>query len=79
MRDIDDPASVFSVLSAQELKDLMDVDVIRGGMIPKAECVLTALGQGVQSVHIIDGRQPHSMLLEIFSDVGVGTMVTNDS
>ena len=76
MGDINDPESVFSRVCAQDIKDLMAQGVIRGGMIPKAECVLLALEEGVRNVHIIDGRQSHALLLEVFSDVGVGTMVS---
>ncbi|MCL1916982.1 MAG: acetylglutamate kinase [Peptococcaceae bacterium] len=76
MGDIHKPETVFSRLSAQEVKDLMAQGIIQGGMIPKAECVLSALEEGVRNVHIIDGRQPHALILEVFSNVGVGTMVS---
>jgi acetylglutamate kinase len=49
---------------------------ITGGMIPKVECGLTALRKGVTKVHILDGRVPHSVLLEIFTDAGIGTEIT---
>jgi acetylglutamate kinase len=52
---------------------------IRGGMIPKAECCLEALERGVTSAHIIDGRLPHALLLEIFTDGGVGTQIVRDA
>ena len=48
------------------------------GMIPKMDAALQALEGGVNQVHVIDGRQPHSMLLEVFTDQGVGTMITRD-
>jgi acetylglutamate kinase len=52
---------------------------IRGGMIPKVECCLEALDRGVTSAHIIDGRLPHALLLEIFTDGGVGTQLVRES
>lgn len=51
-------------------------DVIAGGMIPKVECCVKSIAQGVKSAHIIDGRAPHSLLLEILTDEGAGTMIT---
>lgn len=79
MRNVHDPESVFTELRERDVQQLMDDGVIQGGMIPKAECALLALRQGVPAVHIIDGRQSHAMLLEIFSDVGIGTMISIDN
>jgi acetylglutamate kinase len=79
MRDLQDPETKESILTSQDVKNLTGDGIIRGGMIPKTECALSALEEGVRSVHIIDGRQPHAMLLEIFSDVGVGTMIMKDN
>lgn len=59
----------------QEILDLIDKDVITGGMIPKVLGCLEALDKGVNSVHIIDGRVPHCLLLEIFTKSGIGTMI----
>lgn len=73
--DKDDPASLLSRITAQEVKSWMTQGKLEGGMIPKLECCLTALEAGVGRVHIIDGRVPHSLLLEVFTDKGVGTMV----
>lgn len=73
--DKDDPASLLSRVTADEVKAWMTAGKLEGGMIPKLECCLTALEGGVNRVHIIDGRVPHSLLLEIFTDRGVGTMV----
>jgi acetylglutamate kinase len=73
--DKDDPSTLLSRVTAQEVQTWMTEGRIEGGMIPKLECCLTALEAGVQRVHIIDGRVPHSLLLEIFTDKGVGTMV----
>ena len=58
-----------------EVPDLINRGVIAGGMIPKVECCVYALNRGVGRTHIIDGRILHSILLEVFTDQGVGTMV----
>lgn len=73
--DKDDPASLLSRVTADEIEGWMAAGKLEGGMIPKLECCLTALRAGVNRVHIIDGRVPHSLLLEVFTDKGVGTMV----
>jgi acetylglutamate kinase len=73
--DKEDPASLLSRISADEVRGLMVSGRLEGGMIPKIEACLTALEAGVNQVHIIDGRIPHSLLLEVFTDKGVGTMV----
>ena len=72
----DAQGEVLSSLSAQEIEDLKSDEVISGGMIPKVECALEALNHGVRKAHIIDGRRLHAMLLEIFTDTGVGTEIT---
>jgi acetylglutamate kinase len=67
---------VLSSLSASEI-DAMKLDgVIQGGMIPKVDCALSALAGGVRKAHIIDGRVRHAVLLEIFTDKGIGTEIT---
>ena len=73
--DKDDPSSLLNRVTAEEIKTWMAKGKIEGGMIPKLQCCLTALEAGVNRVHIIDGRVLHSLLLEIFTDRGVGTMV----
>jgi acetylglutamate kinase len=73
--DKDDPASLLSRVTGDEVRGWMAQGKIEGGMIPKLECCLTALDAGVNRVHIIDGRVPHSLLLEVFTDKGSGTMV----
>lgn len=73
--DKDDPSSLLSRVTMQEIQNWMSRGKLEGGMIPKLECCITALEAGVNRVHIIDGRVPHSLLLEIFTDHGVGTMV----
>lgn len=65
-------------LSAEEADRLIEQDVIRGGMIPKVQCALDAVRNGVEKVHIIDGRTKHALLLEIFTDLGVGTEIHRD-
>lgn len=75
MADRSDPASLFSALKADEISSLIDRGIIEGGMIPKVECCLDALAGGVKNTHILDGRELHSILLELFTDKGIGTMV----
>ncbi|HEX2878179.1 MAG TPA: acetylglutamate kinase, partial [Polyangiaceae bacterium] len=65
-------------LSAERADHLIDQGVIRGGMIPKVQCALDAVRNGVEKVHIIDGRTKHALLLEIFTDLGVGTEIHRD-
>jgi acetylglutamate kinase len=67
---------VASSLSASEIDALKTEGIIEGGMIPKVECALEALAGGVRKAHIIDGRVRHAMLLEIFTDKGIGTEIT---
>ena len=65
-------------LTPGEVRDLIDKEIITGGMLPKVECCLDALQAGVARTHIIDGRIPHSLLLEIFTIGGVGTLISNN-
>ena len=74
LRDKNDPSSLIRQLSVQEAKQLFDDKVIAGGMIPKVECCITALKRGVRKAIIMDGRVPHSILMEILTDEGAGTM-----
>lgn len=71
----DEPDSLLSTVRSGEIPALMAAGKIRGGMIPKVECCLAALEGGVGSAHIVDGRVPHAVLLELFADHGIGTMV----
>lgn len=71
------PESLFTALQVQKAKRLIEAGAISSGMIPKVEACIKALEYGVNRTHIIDGRQAHSMLLEIFTDAGIGTMVVN--
>ena len=76
LRDKDDPRSIIRRMNAREAVELIADGTIKGGMIPKVECCLDAIGKGVKSVHVLDGRLPHSILLEIFTAEGIGTMLT---
>ena len=74
-RSVDDPDSAIASASEAEIRKLIEDGVIAGGMLPKVEACLRALAGGVSRAHIIDGRIGHSLLLEIFSDRGVGTLI----
>jgi acetylglutamate kinase len=76
LADLDDPGSLISETTAGELQGAIDRGELTGGMIPKVAACIHAVGNGVGSAHILDGRVPHVVLLELFSDAGVGTMVT---
>ena len=71
-----EPAEVISLLTAAELEQLLPG--LTSGMIPKMEACLRAVRGGVPQAHVLDGRLPHSVLLEIFTDSGIGTMVVPD-
>ncbi|MCD6416152.1 MAG: acetylglutamate kinase [Planctomycetes bacterium] len=73
--DSGDPHSFLSTVNEQQVKSLIAAGVIRGGMLPKVGACLRALDAGVRKAHIIDGRLEHSLLLEIFTDKGVGTQI----
>lgn len=75
MRDRDDPASLISKLRVSDAPQLVHEGVISGGMIPKVECCIEAIRRGVKKVFIIDGRIPHSILIETLTDEGIGTML----
>ncbi len=75
MRDPTDKESLIPSVTRDEIEQLREDEIITGGMIPKVESALHALSQGVQKVHFIDGRTPHSLLLEIFTNTGVGTEI----
>ncbi|MGB1175632.1 MAG: acetylglutamate kinase, partial [Luminiphilus sp.] len=63
----------------KRVHELIEQEIITGGMLPKVRCAMDAVMAGVNSAHIIDGRVPHATLLEIFSDEGIGTLITNQS
>ncbi|MFC1453395.1 acetylglutamate kinase [Verrucomicrobiota bacterium] len=75
LRDSDDQTSVMSTLRTDEVAKLIEDGVIGGGMLPKVEGGVAALDAGVGKIHMVDGRLPHSLLLEIFTDKGVGTEI----
>jgi len=77
LTDKDDPDSLISQMSVSEIPSLVQTGVIQGGMIPKLACCEEAIRRGVMAAHIIDGRIPHSILMEMLTDGGVGTMITN--
>jgi acetylglutamate kinase len=77
-RRVDDPGSLVSTLTVSELEALIGGGAVTAGMIPKAGSCLAAVRNGVGQAHILDGRVPHALLLEIFTDLGVGTMVVPD-
>ena len=74
LQDKDDPNTLISVIKTDEAPQLIKSGVISGGMIPKAECCIKAINLGVHRVFIIDGRVPHSILIEMLTDEGMGTM-----
>ena len=76
LRDKDDPSTLIPTVTIQQAHDLRTEGVISGGMIPKVECCIEALRHGVNNVVIMDGRIPHSILMELLTDEGAGTMVT---
>jgi acetylglutamate kinase len=76
MRDFQDPNSLIPKLDIREARKLIDNGVVSGGMIPKLNCCIRSLAQGVRTAHIIDGRMSHSLLLETFTDTGIGTMLS---
>ena len=73
---LDEAGNVMTGLSARQVDELIRDGVIHGGMLPKVQCALDAVKSGVRSAHIIDGRVEHALLLEVFSDEGVGTLIT---
>lgn len=78
LEDRSESKSIISSLSANQAKQMITSGKAEGGMIPKLEACLRAIGGGVRKAHIIDGRVPHSVLLELFTDTGVGTQVFPD-
>ena len=78
LRDKDDPSTLIRQLTVSEAKKLYEEGIISGGMIPKVDCCIEAIEKGVKTVVINDGRVPHSILMELLTDEGAGTMVTGD-
>ncbi len=75
LKDVNDPKSLITRIPMPTVPQLIKNGTIAGGMIPKVECCMIALKGGVPRTHIIDGRVPHSLLIEMFSDRGIGTMI----
>ena len=74
----DDPSTLIPHVTVEEAKELYEKGIISGGMIPKVDCSIEAISHGVKNVVIMDGRIPHSILMELLTDEGAGTMVTKD-
>ncbi|NEO31925.1 MAG: acetylglutamate kinase [Symploca sp. SIO3C6] len=75
LQDYQDPSSLIPRLDIKQARNLIDTGIVGGGMIPKVNCCVRSLAQGVRAAHIIDGRIPHALLLEIFTDEGIGSMI----
>jgi acetylglutamate kinase len=75
LQDYKDPSTLIDKIDIQQARELIDSGVVGGGMIPKVNCCVRSLAQGVKAAHIIDGRIPHALLLEIFTDAGIGSMI----
>ena len=75
LRDVSDASTLISALRVSEVPALIKEGVISGGMIPKIDCCVQAVRSGVKSAHILDGRKKHSILIELLTDAGVGTMI----
>ncbi|HRU29290.1 MAG TPA: acetylglutamate kinase [Treponema sp.] len=78
LRDVNDPDSLLQEIKRSELDGLIKEGIVSKGMIPKVDCCRVALDAGVKKAHIIDGRIPHALLLELFTDEGIGTQVVAD-
>ncbi|NJM75854.1 MAG: acetylglutamate kinase [Acaryochloridaceae cyanobacterium RU_4_10] len=79
LKDYHDPSTIIHQLDITQARELIQSGVVSGGMIPKVTCCVRSLAQGVRAAHIIDGRVPHALLLEIFTDSGVGSMIVGSS
>ncbi|NDH17324.1 MAG: acetylglutamate kinase, partial [Opitutae bacterium] len=77
LEDPQDPSSLVSSLAVNEVEPLKERGIISAGMLPKVNSAVEALKSGVNRVHFIDGRMPHSILLEIFTDQGIGTEIVH--
>ncbi|MBK1988437.1 acetylglutamate kinase [Sphaerospermopsis aphanizomenoides BCCUSP55] len=75
LKNYKDPSTLIPKVDIPEARQLINDGIVSGGMIPKVNCCVRSLAQGVKAAHIIDGRIPHALLLEIFTDVGIGTMI----
>ncbi len=75
LADASDPATRISETDVEEIRHSIDSGDVQGGMLPKLQACVAAVERGVRSAHIVDGREPHSLLLELFTDAGIGTKV----
>lgn len=75
LRDYKDPSTLIAKVDIQEARGLINEGIVSGGMIPKVTCCVRSLAQGVKAAHIVDGRIPHSLLLEVLTDTGIGSMI----
>ncbi|PSB05620.1 acetylglutamate kinase [filamentous cyanobacterium CCP2] len=75
LKDYKDSSTLIPKVDIQEARNLIEQGIVSGGMIPKVTCCVRSLAQGVKAAHIIDGRIPHSLLLEVFTDAGIGSMI----
>ncbi|MBR6915185.1 MAG: acetylglutamate kinase, partial [Clostridia bacterium] len=78
LRDRYDPSSLIPEITVAEAKKLEEEGIISGGMIPKIECCAEAIEKGVRNVVVMDGTIPHSILMELLTDEGAGTLITGD-
>ena len=78
LRDRNDPLTLISQLTLSEAREMLESDAVGSGMIPKLQSCITAIECGVERAHMIDGSRPHSLLIELFSEEGIGTMVVPD-
>jgi acetylglutamate kinase len=75
LEDYHDYSTLIAKLDIQKARELIDRGIVSGGMIPKVNCCVRSLAQGVKAAHILDGRMPHALLLEILTDEGIGSMI----
>ena len=75
LKDYHDQSTLITKLDIQKARELIDSGIVSGGMIPKVSCCVRSLAQGVKAAHILDGRIPRALLLEIFTDEGIGSMI----
>jgi len=75
LHDYQDPSTLYEKLDIQQARQLIDDGIVAGGMIPKVTCCVRSLAQGVKAAHIVDGRVPHALLLEILTNSGIGSMI----
>lgn len=79
LRDVNDKSSLIATLTVGEAEKLIAEGVVSKGMIPKVRCCVEAVNGGVRRAHIVDGREPHALLVELFTDKGCGTMISEDA